>query len=336
MSTSKKLQIKAEKAMTNGSFLKAIELLDDLLEVHPGEKNYLLMRGEAHLRLENYEAGLVDFAKVVEVDNKNIAALVNFAAALIRCNKHSDAKDILEYVLELEPDSFDAHINLCNIYQTLGKSEESLKLSIRAIQIRPGSVVAYNNLGTAFGDLNMVSESRDAYMEDTLFDQLRVTPFYRAVAKVNPPLDARIHGLISEITTIKMTLVHGDFSPKNIMISGSDKPIVLDFEVMHTGNPVFDLGFVSAHLLCKYLRTEDTKQRALLRETAISFINSYSQTCNTEVAKSFPHHVAVIALARVEGVSPVNYLEKAGKARVQSVTKTALANPEITFEGLFA
>ena len=96
MSTSKKLQVKAEKAMTNGSFLKAIELLDDLLEVRPDEKNYLLMRGEAHLRLENYEAGLVDFAKVVEADNKNITALINFAAALIRCNKQNDAKEILE------------------------------------------------------------------------------------------------------------------------------------------------------------------------------------------------------------------------------------------------
>ena len=179
-------------------------------------------------------------------------------------------------------------------------------------------------------------ESLDAYMEDSLFDQLRVTPFYRAVAKVNPALDNRIQELITEITTIKITLVHGDFSPKNIMITGTDKPIVLEFEVMHTGNPVFDLGFVSAHLLCKYLRTEDSSQKSLLRETAIAFINSYDQTCNIPVATSLPHHVAVIALARVEGVSPVNYLDESAKARVQSVTKAAIANPDITFEGLFA
>ena len=179
-------------------------------------------------------------------------------------------------------------------------------------------------------------ESRDAYMEDSLFDQLRVTPFYRAVATVNPTLDARIQELITEISTLKITLVHGDFSPKNIMITGVNKPIVLDFEVMHTGNPVFDLGFVSAHLLCKYLRTEDSAHKNPLRETALAFIDSYAQACNIEVAKSLPHHVAVIALARVEGVSPVNYLDEAGKARVQSVTKAALANPQITFEGLFA
>ena len=143
-------------------------------------------------------------------------------------------------------------------------------------------------------------ESRDAYMEDTLFDQLRVTPFYRAVAKVNPSLDSRIQELITEITTIKITLVHGDFSPKNIMVNSQDRPIVLDFEVMHTGNPVFDLGFVSAHLLCKFLRTEDSSQKNLLRQTALAFINSYANACDIPVASSLPHHVAVIALARVE------------------------------------
>jgi tetratricopeptide (TPR) repeat protein len=162
MSNPKKILIKAEKAMSRGHFSKAIEHLDELLLAHPEEQKYLMMRGEAHLRSENYESGLVDFAKVVEADSKNIRALVNFAVALIRCNKQNDAKDILEYVLELDPESYDAHINLCNVYQTLGKSEESLKLSIKAIQIKPDSVVAFNNLGTAFADLNMVSEAREA------------------------------------------------------------------------------------------------------------------------------------------------------------------------------
>ena len=177
--------------------------------------------------------------------------------------------------------------------------------------------------------------SKENFREDSLFDQLRVTPFYRAVAKVNPLLDARIQELIKEITTKKITLVHGDFSPKNIMITKQGKPIVLDFEVMHTGNPVFDLGFISAHLLCKFLRTEDEVQRTVLRKTAISFINSYSQACNIIVSKSLPHHVAVIALARVEGVSLVNYLDEAAKTRIQDVTEAAIADPRATFEGLF-
>jgi hypothetical protein len=121
-----------------------------------------MLRGEAYLRLENYESALRDLAKVVEADDKNITALVNFSVALIRCNMQTDAKPVLEYVLELDPKNFDAHINLCNIFQSMGKSEECLKLAIRAIEIRPDAMVAYNNLGTAFGDLNMVIEAREA------------------------------------------------------------------------------------------------------------------------------------------------------------------------------
>ena len=244
---------------------------------------------------------------------------------------HSITPDSVPDLVDFDPEEFTLTMERLPRECTVWKSDLLDGVIKPSIGADLGSILAtWHN----FGADNKVA--RDAYMEDSLFDQLRVTPFYRAVAKVNPPLDARIQELITEISTEKITLVHGDFSPKNIMISGSDKPIVLDFEVMHTGNPVFDLGFVSAHLLCKYLRTEDLAQRSLLRETAIAFINSYAQTCDIDVAKSLPHHVAVIALARVEGVSPVNYLDEGGKTRVQSVTKAALANPQITFEGLFA
>jgi len=244
---------------------------------------------------------------------------------------HSITPDSVPELIDFDPEDFTLTMERLPRECTVWKSDLLAGVIKPSIGSDLGRILAtWHNYGA------VTKEARDAYMEDSLFEQLRVTPFYRAVAKVNPPLDSRIQDLITEITTAKTTLVHGDFSPKNIMISGSDKPIVLDFEVMHTGNPVFDLGFVSAHLLCKYLRTEDQTQRALFRETAISFIDSYAQTCDIEVAKSLPHHVAVIALARVEGVSPVNYLDEGGKARVQSVTKAALANPQMIFQGLFA
>ena len=244
---------------------------------------------------------------------------------------HSITPDSVPDLIDLDPEEFTLTMDRlpreCTVWKT-DLLEGVIKPSVG--KDLGGILANWHNFGANS------KEALDAYMEDSLFDQLRVTPFYRAVAKVNPALDKRIQELITEITTIKITLVHGDFSPKNIMITGADKPIILDFEVMHTGNPVFDLGFVSAHLLCKFLRTEDSTQRALLRETAIAFINSYAKTCSIPVSTSLPHHVAVIALARVEGVSPVNYLDEAAKARVQSVTKSAIANPSATFEGLFA
>ena len=173
------------------------------------------------------------------------------------------------------------------------------------------------------------------FMEGELFEQLRVIPFYRAVAAKNPNLQVVINSLIGEITKEKIALVHGDFSPKNILATSDNSPIVLDFEVAHTGNPVFDLGFISAHLLCKTIRTNNSAEKAALIATATNFLNSYRQSCNLAIADSLPLHVALIALARVEGVSPVNYLDESAQRELVAITKSALLDSTMTFEQLF-
>ena len=179
-------------------------------------------------------------------------------------------------------------------------------------------------------------EIKEEFMEDSLFEQLRVAPFYRAVAAVNPDLDEVINDLIREITQVKITLVHGDFSPKNIMATDANHPVVLDFEVAHTGNPVFDLAFLLAHLLCKSIRASEATERNLLIATASLFLEKYKATSKITVSESLPHHIALIALARVEGVSPVNYLDEKAQQRLVALTKSALLDSTMTFDKLFA
>jgi 5-methylthioribose kinase len=178
-------------------------------------------------------------------------------------------------------------------------------------------------------------EIKAEFMEDSLFEQLRVSPFYRAVAAVNPNLSAVINQLIAEITQVKITLVHGDFSPKNILATTENRPIVLDFEVAHIGNPVFDLAFLLAHLFCKTVRTTDKGERDLLISTATQFLEKYQETSKIDVAVSLPQHIALIALARVEGVSPVNYLDESAQQRLVAITKAALLDSDMTFSQLF-
>lgn len=179
------------------------------------------------------------------------------------------------------------------------------------------------------------AEIKEEFMEGALFEQLRVAPFYRAVAAINPELDSVINQLIAEITQIKTTLVHGDFSPKNIMATTENRPIVLDFEVAHTGNPVFDLAFLLAHLLCKVIRTEDKEEKELLIATATQFLNTYKANTQLPVAESLPRHIALIALARVEGVSPVNYLDQPAQQHLVTITKATLLDSDMSFEMLF-
>ncbi|MEI6551768.1 MAG: aminoglycoside phosphotransferase family protein [Actinomycetes bacterium] len=160
------------------------------------------------------------------------------------------------------------------------------------------------------------------FMEDTLFDQLRIDPFYRFVAAKNLELQDSIRSLIAELENNKSTIVHGDFSPKNFMVTDNDHVYVLDFEVMHVGNPVFDLAFILAHLLCKFFHAPNASEAAELSNIAKTFLDAYLE--QSQISETLVLHTALIALARVEGKSPVNYLSKSEQEMIQLLTKKVL------------
>jgi 5-methylthioribose kinase len=169
-------------------------------------------------------------------------------------------------------------------------------------------------------------EARLQFMEDSLFEQLRIDPFYRFVAAKNETLKPVISQLINELEGDKTTIVHGDFSPKNIMVGMDDQVYILDFEVTHVGNPVFDLAFLLAHLLCKKFRTDEPLEEKLLGASAERFINAYEVI--RPIDSSLSLHTALIALARVEGKSPVNYLDSSKQRALVNYTKDILGKGE--------
>jgi 5-methylthioribose kinase len=183
-----------------------------------------------------------------------------------------------------------------------------------------------------FGEKDKVA--RMQFMEDSLFEQLRIDPFYRFVAAKNELLNPVITQLINELEGDKTTIVHGDFSPKNIMVGMDDQVYILDFEVTHVGNPVFDLAFLLAHLLCKRFRTDEPLEEKLLSAAAERFIFAYEEI--RPIASSLSLHTALIALARVEGKSPVNYLDTSKQSALVSYTRDILGKgDQISIVDLF-
>ncbi len=157
----------------------------------------------------------------------------------------------------------------------------------------------------------------------TLFDELRVDPYYRTIARAHPEIKTRIEGLIREMSVTHPTLVLGDYSPKNILVHRTGL-VLLDFECAHAGDPAFDLGFFLSHLMLKAARAWERGQSRdhtpRLLEAAAAFWRAYQR--GTEVDDDFSprvaRHTAACMLARVDGKSPVEYLEARGKQAVRS------------------
>ena len=149
----------------------------------------------------------------------------------------------------------------------------------------------------------------------TIFDELRLDPFYRYMAETtsNEALASSLRSLIEDTVARKACLVLADFSPKNILLTSSG-PVVVDFETAHIGDPGFDIGFFLSHLLLKVVFHEQQPQEML--KLARRFWSAY----RTELAEAgigqggFEHqcvrHLAACMLSRVDGKSRVDYLNE--------------------------
>jgi 5-methylthioribose kinase len=159
------------------------------------------------------------------------------------------------------------------------------------------------------------------------FRQLRIDPYHRTVQERHPELGEQLEPLITELASRRDCLVHGDFSPKNVL-TGPDLLWVVDFEVAHIGTPAFDTAFLLCHLLLKTVhRPDDAKG---FESAAREFWDAYETTVAGAVMTTLPdvtRHVAALLLARVDGKSPAEYLTVDERAQVWALGIRLLADP---------
>jgi 5-methylthioribose kinase len=144
------------------------------------------------------------------------------------------------------------------------------------------------------------------------FDELRLDPYYRYVAAVHPALAPELNELVEASLSRRHALVLADFSPKNILLVPGGLWLV-DFETGHYGDPPFDLGFFLTHLALKGVRAAPDDQRCF--DFAERFWTAYSAAMSPLIAtvpdyeRQCVRHWMACLLARIDGKSPVDYLD---------------------------
>ena len=143
------------------------------------------------------------------------------------------------------------------------------------------------------------------------FYDLRLDPYFNEVGRVYPKYKGYIKKINENYIKHSNTLVHGDFSPKNILV-GKNKIIYLDAECCNFGDPVFDLVFFTNHLLIKSIFFKDKSQEFI--KLYISFYKEYLSNLSTKNFNSYIDRIIkmtpIMLLSRVDGKSPVEYINK--------------------------
>jgi len=145
---------------------------------------------------------------------------------------------------------------------------------------------------------------------DAIFFDIRLEPYLLATAEKHPDLAAALRALVVQTQSHKVSLVHGDVSPKNILVGPYGQPVLLDAECAWWGDPAFDLAFCLNHLLLKCLWVPSA--RSALVNCFDALARAYLHRVDWEPRDTLERRAAALLpgllLARVDGKSPVEYL----------------------------
>jgi 5-methylthioribose kinase len=214
-----------------------------------------------------------------------------------------------------------------NMVLTISRAPDTLrnyKTDLLAGAVDPTTAQA---LGRALGRWHSATADDAAVRRDfpdQAFIELRIAPYYGRISEVHPDLKPTVTDAAQTMLGTKRCLVHGDFSPKNVLADGA-AICVLDWEVAHYGDPVFDLGFLQTHLMLKSIhRPQDT---AAYHASWRAFHTEYNASGLDVDDAYLALHTGCLLLARVDGKSPVEYLDAPTQSRVRELAVDLIGHP---------
>ena len=164
---------------------------------------------------------------------------------------------------------------------------------------------------------------------DAIFHSIRLEPYLLATAERHPDLAEALRGLADVTARTKRVLVHGDVSPKNILV-GPRGPVFLDAECAWYGDPAFDAAFCLNHLLLKCLWNPPARADFLASFDALAaaYLKGVCWEPGAALEERIARLLPGLLLARVDGKSPVEYIDsEADRNVVRRVARALLAKP---------
>jgi Phosphotransferase enzyme family len=207
------------------------------------------------------------------------------------------------------------------------------KQQLLAGHVEPAMAAA---VGHALGILHGASAHRAdlaaAFDTGENFHALRLEPYLLATGRRHPGLAPALAELVQRTAARHTALVHGDVSPKNILV-GPKGPVLLDAECAWYGDPAFDIAFCLNHLLLKRLPRPDCA--AQLHAAFLAFVEAYFGVVSFEPRDGLESRAAqllpALLLARVDGKSPVEYLSRnSDEAHVRHFAIPRITAPQST------
>jgi 5-methylthioribose kinase len=192
------------------------------------------------------------------------------------------------------------------------------------------------DLGRSLGSIHASTASRTWHVAPddgaSVFLALRIEPFHYTIADRMPELADSVLEVAARTLARRECLVHGDFSPKNILVAPKTHAEgrgfwIIDDEVGHRGDPTFDVAFLMSHLALKSIRAGQLASSDL-SDAGVSFLAGYAEKANVPKWQELAQQIGCMMLGRIVGRSPVNYLNDNQRRLAVNAGTKLLLNPD--------
>ena len=168
-----------------------------------------------------------------------------------------------------------------------------------------------------------------AFPPNDIFHAIRLEPYLEATATAHPDLREQLFGLSQRTGALRLAMVHGDVSPKNILL-GPKGPVFLDAECACIGDPAFDLAFCLNHLLLKSLWNSAARDAygACFEALTHAYLAHVDWEPVADLEARAASLLPALLLARVDGKSPAEYIRTdAQRDHVRHCAHPLIAHP---------
>lgn len=179
----------ARKDLAQGKAAEAKAAFEELLRRYPNDADLHLFLGMSLLRLRDPQGAILSIKRAIAINGDHVDArtLLGYVELEVRGDV---AAAIQEYrkVIELRPNSPEAHVNLAVAQKKQGDLEAAVVSLNKALEIKVDNVGALTTRGGIFAELGRWSEARRDFEQ---------------ALKINPRDDGALYGLSQALREAK-------------------------------------------------------------------------------------------------------------------------------------
>lgn len=171
----------ARKDLAQGKAAEAKAAFEELLRQYPSDADLHLFLGMSLLRLRNPQAAILSIKRAIGINGDHVDArtLLGYVELEIRGDTAAAIKEYRK-VIELRPDSPEAHSNLAVAQKKQGELDAALVSLNKALELKPDHVGALTTRGGIFSELGKWSDARRDFEQ---------------ALKIDPRDDGALYGL---------------------------------------------------------------------------------------------------------------------------------------------